>query len=257
MRKKLPKILNIFFIIVFCFQIFSLLLISAHNVKAVQFIPEIKEIGYKGGEIEPNSIGLYIKAIYKYAIVVIALLAVITMMFGGILWITAAGSPDRVTEAKSWIGSSITGLVLALLSYIILYNVNPNLVNFEPVAPIAVEEIGIGRCLTSCVGINNCVEGLYCEDNTTFKECRKKPGYKKWEAGKYCPTECCAWDYSINSTELHGLGRPLYNECISRTNLSSDACKKKADKNKRNNSYSYKKNGRCKAHGRVYECVKK
>ena len=149
---------------------------STRNVKAVSFTPEIKEIGYRGGEIGPNSIGLYIKAIYKYAIVIIALLAVVTMMFGGILWITAAGSPDRVTEAKSWIGSSITGLVLALLSYTILYNINKNLVNFKP---ISIDKINTQ--IACCSEFKGTIKGFPIEKDNRIEYTCSIPRDKKEE----------------------------------------------------------------------------
>jgi 3D (Asp-Asp-Asp) domain-containing protein len=83
---------------------------------------------------QSNFIGKYIAGIYKYALGIIGIIAVIVMMIGGVMWIVAAGSASRVTEAKAWIGASITGLILMLCSYTILSMINPALVNFNPLA---------------------------------------------------------------------------------------------------------------------------
>lgn len=78
-----------------------------------------------------NWIGDYIAGVYKYAIGIAGILATIVMMIGGFLWLTAGGNQSRIGEAKSWIGASLTGLIIALSSYLILYQVNPNLVKFD------------------------------------------------------------------------------------------------------------------------------
>ncbi|MEK7097259.1 MAG: hypothetical protein AAB906_00215, partial [Patescibacteria group bacterium] len=54
------------------------------------------------------------------------------MMIGGFIWLTAGGNQSRIGEAKSWIGASLTGLIIALSSYLILYQINPELTKFAP-----------------------------------------------------------------------------------------------------------------------------
>ncbi|MDP3901418.1 MAG: pilin [bacterium] len=76
-------------------------------------------------------IGEYIAAIYKYAIGIVGILAAVVLMIGGVMWIIAGGSATMIGEAKAWIGASLTGLVIALCSYVILYQVNPALVGFN------------------------------------------------------------------------------------------------------------------------------
>lgn len=72
----------------------------------------------------------YLAAIYKLAVNVVGILAVVVMMYGGVLWITAGGNAGKIDNAKSWLAAAATGLVLTLASYTILYQVNPDLVNF-------------------------------------------------------------------------------------------------------------------------------
>lgn len=42
-------------------------------------------------------------------------------IYAGILWMTAAGDPKKVTKAKDILGQSLTGLVICLLAYGITY----------------------------------------------------------------------------------------------------------------------------------------
>jgi hypothetical protein len=55
------------------------------------------------------------------------------MMFGGVRWIMAGGNASAIGEAKAWITASLTGLLLALGSWMILNTVNPSLVTLQPI----------------------------------------------------------------------------------------------------------------------------
>ena len=157
--KTFPKILTTFFLAVFIIQIIclSFLLLAPAASQAADpatFKPQIeipdieKEFGAPdktGGYAIPGStasIAKYIKAIYKYAIGIVGILAAVVLMIGGVIWLTAGGSAERIGQAKAWIASSLTGLLLALLSYTILATVNPALVDLKisaikPVEPTA------------------------------------------------------------------------------------------------------------------------
>lgn len=145
MRKKLPKILIIFFITIFILQMAALvfLLLNPSEVSAqVQFEPQVgvgefqKGGSYtvsEDGSSKSNLIGKYIKAIYQYGTGVVGILAAVVLMIGGLLWLTAGGSQERVKSAQDWIKAALTGLVIALCSYIILLTINPDLVKFRPI----------------------------------------------------------------------------------------------------------------------------
>jgi len=139
--KKLPKILTIVFLSFIIIQTGAFLFLNLFSEpsQAIDFKPQV-DIGIPSGEITPTSIGEYIRAIYKYAIGIVGILAAVVLMFGGILWLTAGGNTERIGSAKSWIGAALTGLVLALCSYMILAMINPDLVNFESINPKKVND---------------------------------------------------------------------------------------------------------------------
>ncbi len=146
MCKILPKVSTIFFIAVFILQLFLLPLlffnIDLAKASDVKFNPQISVPGSEfihseaedGGVPVSGStatIGKYISAIYQYGIGIVAILATVVLMFGGVIWLTAGGDMNKVNSAKEWIKASLTGLIIALCSYVILLTINPDLVNFR------------------------------------------------------------------------------------------------------------------------------
>ncbi len=101
-------------------------------------IPGLKELAAKHPAVcneEQCSIpwiGVYIISIFNYGIGIVGILAAVVLMFGGALWIMAGGSAEKIGEAKKWIGASLAGLIIALSSFMILYQINPNLTMFKP-----------------------------------------------------------------------------------------------------------------------------
>lgn len=109
--------------------------IGGFSKDSFDFFSSLSTVACPGGGgdcIEVDWLSKYIGAIYKYGVGLAAVLATIMIMVGGFLWLTSAGSPDRVGKAKEFITSALTGLFLALFSFIILYTVNPRLVDLDP-----------------------------------------------------------------------------------------------------------------------------
>lgn len=98
-----------------------------------QFTPEVPIPGAGKITMEKSTkpIAEYIRSIYNYGIGAVGIISAIVLMIGGAIWITAAGSSERIESAKSYIASSLMGLILAILAYSILNTINPALVNFK------------------------------------------------------------------------------------------------------------------------------
>jgi 3D (Asp-Asp-Asp) domain-containing protein len=144
--------------ITFPILIISLFLISVNFVLADNYLPgpqpiqppdvKIKIPGMDNlGEIKPAMctydetktcyqipwIANYIGGVYKFGVSALALLSVIVIAWGGIVWLTAGGSATQVSKAKDWILGGITGLILGLTSYVLLVTINPDFVNLKPI----------------------------------------------------------------------------------------------------------------------------
>ncbi len=85
-------------------------------------------------------IGEFFRSIYQFGIGLIGLTATIMIIISGAQWITSAGSADRITSAKKRMLGAITGLIIAVSSYTLLYAINPQLVTFRSLKILYVEE---------------------------------------------------------------------------------------------------------------------
>ena len=70
----------------------------------------------------------YLDNLYEYLLGLVGIAALGAMVYGGVLYITAAANPSKLGEAKRWINNAIFGLLLAAFSYVLLYTINPDLV---------------------------------------------------------------------------------------------------------------------------------
>lgn len=164
MKKNIIKfclVLTIFFLLPF----FSVL--AQEKKDPITFIPQvtIPKSSFQAGVSTTMSgslstLGDYVKSIYNYLILIVGLVAAIALMIAGIVWLTAGGNSARISSAKSWIGGSLTGLVLALSSYLILQTINPALVDFRDQNIDSIGEVKIGCCrLTTDIDTNGYLTG--------------------------------------------------------------------------------------------------
>jgi len=84
-------------------------------------------------------IGQYINSLYNYGVAIAGILAAIILMAGGLLWLISGGDASKVTQAKELIEGSVTGLVIVMTSYLLLFTVNPELTKFKPIIMGAVQ----------------------------------------------------------------------------------------------------------------------
>lgn len=84
-----------------------------------------------GGRKEFEHIGDFIAYAYRYGTVIAGLLAVFMIIAAGFEWLTSGGASDKITAAKTRIGDALMGLFLLALSYILLFTINPALVNLR------------------------------------------------------------------------------------------------------------------------------
>lgn len=81
----------------------------------------------------------YIAAAYRYGVVIASIVAILVIILSGIQWMSpgnifTTGEGDKkqtINRAKKRIIGALSGLLIALASYIILYTINPNLVQFK------------------------------------------------------------------------------------------------------------------------------
>lgn len=91
--------------------------------------------GGANGSSQIKQIGIqdYLLYVFRLAIALTVFLAVVMTIWGGFKYMTTEAVLGK-GEARKTIENAVLGLLLALASYLILYTINPNLVNLSKVA---------------------------------------------------------------------------------------------------------------------------
>ncbi|MEZ4156623.1 MAG: pilin [Candidatus Paceibacterota bacterium] len=90
----------------------------------------IVDIPGTGGSVNAHQgLGNYINIIYRWAIGIGALLALAIIVFAGVRYVASAGKPAVQADAKGWIFDAIIGLVLLIGAAVLLYTINPRILN--------------------------------------------------------------------------------------------------------------------------------
>ncbi|MBT6819466.1 MAG: hypothetical protein HOA57_03770, partial [Candidatus Magasanikbacteria bacterium] len=100
-------------------------------------------------EIDGESIGKYISGIYDFTAGFVGIIAMFMLVIAGWQWLFAAGSADKINNAKGTINGVLIGLALLFGGHIILEQISVRLTEFEG---ITMDEIA-GRT-SSCHGLS-------------------------------------------------------------------------------------------------------
>ena len=93
--------------------------------------PQEIEQGIKNGSIgEEDRLGLYFKYYFNLSLIIIIIICAGVIVYGGVLYLTAAGKATVLVSARQWITSGILGLLILFSSYLILVTINPQLTIF-------------------------------------------------------------------------------------------------------------------------------
>lgn len=97
-------------------------------------LPSLTKVEAKAGKnISIPWIAEYIIAIYRYLVIIGAVVATLLIMVGGIMYLLAGGMPSNVDKAKGIIMNALAGLAILLFSHLLLEIINPNLVNLKSI----------------------------------------------------------------------------------------------------------------------------
>lgn len=83
------------------------------------------------GDLSGADLSTYIRSLYNIALIIVTLSAVLMLSIGGFMYLTSAGNTAAMGSAKEVITDSIIGLVIALCAWLILYVINPDLVDIR------------------------------------------------------------------------------------------------------------------------------
>lgn len=142
---------------------FLCLLFFAVPVYASPYTPLVQIPGL-GTEVTISS---YLIGIYNFLLSIVGIVAVMMLILGGMRYISAAGNSAAIGEAKSMIEGAISGLLLALLSWLIVSTINPDILY---VKQPGMTNPGTKTLDTYNPGDSNCLSVSsykYCDGSTT------------------------------------------------------------------------------------------
>jgi hypothetical protein len=149
---------------------------------------------------ESSNPGEFVNNFYKFALGIAGAAAFAVIIWGAILYTSSAGNPSGQQNAKSWIMGAIWGVVLLLAAYLILYTINPNLVDLT--SP-ELKKINLGPAPSAFASD---LEGLRYEDDQRVREILTKGGIGAKEQ--------CLPGLSVNCVNLNGMRQETINEIL-------------------------------------------
>jgi len=172
------------------------------------------EVPFPGLATTTPALPEYIEAIYKFALIISGVIVFGALVYGGFLYLTSAGNPARINDAKDQIFSAILGLIILFSAYLILRTINPEL--------IMLSQPGVQRCKTK----ENCPEGQECIWGTCFATStlvtHPLPPLASWsgDCSSYgvqdpCKTANCYWCPGCSGTSTNNYGG--VDKCVTST----------------------------------------
>ncbi|MCK4912913.1 MAG: hypothetical protein KAS05_04235 [Candidatus Omnitrophica bacterium] len=102
------------------------------------------------------NLSMYLVGLYDFLLSIVGIVAVMMLIIGGMRYITAAGNAAAIGDAKDIIQNAIFGLLLALLSWVFVSTINPDVLYIK--APgstfTAATVIDLDACYTSYTAPN-------------------------------------------------------------------------------------------------------
>ena len=78
-----------------------------------------------------TNLSLIVAWFYYFIVGIAGLAAFVMLVWGGFQYLTSAGNPTAISDAKDKIKSALLGLLLILTSWLILQVINPDLTTFN------------------------------------------------------------------------------------------------------------------------------
>ncbi len=97
-----------------------------------------------------------VHGLYKFGIWTVGIAALFMMTVGGFLYMTSAGNTSKMDTAKGIIRDSLIGLGIALSAYLMLFIINPDLVNINISMPSLDISTRTGGGTSSTSGTGKC-----------------------------------------------------------------------------------------------------
>jgi uncharacterized membrane protein len=118
----------LFLIILICFLLLPNISLAIHLNLHYPVFPGAPDIN----QDENQNLNQIVAWFYYFIVAVAGLAAFIMLVIGGFKWLTSAGNPAAISDAKDQITKALLGLLIILASWLILQVINPELTILPP-----------------------------------------------------------------------------------------------------------------------------
>ena len=145
MQTKKIITLSVSLLVLFC---------CVHFASAQGYTPLVRIPGLPAtGEV---NLSMYLVGIYNFLLSIVGIVAVMMLIVGGMRYITAAGNSAAIGDAKDIIQNAIVGLLLALLSWVFIATINPDVLYIKK-PTLTAYNVYNPKCTVSAADANPCL----------------------------------------------------------------------------------------------------
>ena len=114
----------------------------------IYYTPLVHIPGVPSGGVD---LSMYLVGLYDFLLSIVGIAAVLMLIIGGMRYITAAGNQASISDAKDIITSTLAGLLLAILSWVIVAEINPDVLYIKKPGGefVNTPSVNLGSCYTS------------------------------------------------------------------------------------------------------------
>lgn len=122
-------------------KLFILSLLLCYLVLGANFVLAQRDLDIDyptipGTDVVPETVGTdladYVKYVFSWALGVAGLTALLFLVYGGFKYLTSAGNPSQIRNAKDWIFSALLGMIILFSSFLILNTIDSEFVILRP-----------------------------------------------------------------------------------------------------------------------------
>jgi hypothetical protein len=111
---------NLKLVIIFLF-ISMIFINTASQISALDMTSKLETLASKASFQKQPNLAETIGQIVKGALSLLGVIFMLLVIYGGFLWMTAAGNEEQITKAKNILKASIIGLIIVIGAYAIAF----------------------------------------------------------------------------------------------------------------------------------------
>ena len=123
MKLNQSKFILSLLLFVFAFSLFSPSFFVFVDAKELE--TSYPGIGDQEGLSNDATLSDLVSYIFNFSLILAGVSAFASLVYGGFIYLTSTGAPEKQNDAKAWIFGGIFGLILILSSFLILKEINP------------------------------------------------------------------------------------------------------------------------------------